>query len=247
MTRFSLKRLLKWICIICVVFALFGYLVHAVRDVRRAATRSASQSPLNQMSVALANYHSLHGHLPPAYIADDQGVPIHSWRVLILPFIEQHALYKAYRFDEPWDGPNNSKLANKMPSFFNVASEPFSEKFTNIVLVSGEGTAFPGAETRSFHEIADGSKNTILLTEIGNSKVPWMAPVDVDIETSSMRVNDPATLNISSVYWRRPHVVFADSIRAFAVPEDITPEQLKAFCTIAGGEEVSRADVFGGD
>jgi translation elongation factor EF-Tu-like GTPase len=60
--------------------------------------------------LAVANYHETYGCFPPAYVADRDGKPMHSWRVLILPFLEQQELYHAYNFAEPWDGPNNRKL-----------------------------------------------------------------------------------------------------------------------------------------
>ena len=62
--------------------------------------------------MAVANYHETYGCFPPAYVADRDGKPMHSWRVLILPFLEQRELYNAYNFAEPWDGPNNRKLAD---------------------------------------------------------------------------------------------------------------------------------------
>jgi uncharacterized protein DUF1559 len=68
--------------------------------------------------VAVATYHDTYGTLPPAYIADAEGKPLHSWRVLLLPFLEQRELYEQYDFDEPWDGPNNRKLLAQRPSVF---------------------------------------------------------------------------------------------------------------------------------
>ena len=73
---------------------------------------------LKHIGLALLNYNDIFGCFPPAYTTDANGKPMHSWRVLILPFIEQQTLYKRYRFDEPWDGPNNSLLAKEMPSVF---------------------------------------------------------------------------------------------------------------------------------
>jgi Protein of unknown function (DUF1559) len=68
--------------------------------------------------LAVANYHETYGCFPPAYVADRDGKPIHSWRVLILPFLEQQELYRAYNFDEPWNGPNNRKLASRVGKIY---------------------------------------------------------------------------------------------------------------------------------
>ncbi|MEZ6114117.1 MAG: DUF1559 domain-containing protein [Pirellulaceae bacterium] len=82
-------------------------LLPAVQTAREAARRSQCSSNLKQIELALHNYHDTFKSFPPAYIADANGRPMHSWRVLILPFMEQRELYDQCRFDEPWDGPNN--------------------------------------------------------------------------------------------------------------------------------------------
>ncbi len=74
---------------------------------------------IRDLSMALHYYHAQHGSFPPAYIADENGNPMHSWRVLILPYIEERDLYDQYDFDEPWDGPNNSLLHDKVVDLFN--------------------------------------------------------------------------------------------------------------------------------
>jgi hypothetical protein len=73
--------------------------------------------------LAVANYVEEHGHYPPAFLADENGKPMHSWRVLILPYIEERELYKQYKSDEPWDGPSNRKLASRMPRMFALHGE----------------------------------------------------------------------------------------------------------------------------
>ena len=68
--------------------------------------------------MAVANYADANGHFPPAYQLGPDRRLWHSWRVLILPFIEQDSLLKQYRFDEPWDGEHNKKLIDKMPKIY---------------------------------------------------------------------------------------------------------------------------------
>src|SRR5262249_42952585 len=79
------------------------------------ARRSQCKNNLKQIGLAMFNYHDAYGCFPPAYIADADGRPMHSWRVLLLPFLDEAARYRKYRFDEPWDGPNNSELATSVP------------------------------------------------------------------------------------------------------------------------------------
>ena len=73
---------------------------------------------LKQIAMALDNYHDTYGCFPPAYSIDEQGRPMHSWRILILPYLEGPSAYQGYDFNEPWDGPNNRQLAEQIPGVF---------------------------------------------------------------------------------------------------------------------------------
>ena len=194
-----------------------SWLAVAIHEAREAAIASACQGHLNQLQLALSNYESAHGHFPPAYIADKDGKPMHSWRVLVLPYIEEGSLYKAYDFSEPWNGPHNSKLADKMPSIFHMPSEPPSTSVTNVVAITGPGTAFPGSRSTPKAEFTDGLDNTILLAEIADSNINWLEPRDLQVEGMSFAVNDKRKPSISSSRRLGPYVVFGDSIRAHQV------------------------------
>src|SRR5204863_151662 len=104
-------RRLWWIAEAIVVVLLGYWLTTAIRDAHEAARRSNCKGELKQIGLALLNYREVYGCFPPAFIADESGRPMHSWRVLILPYIDHVSLYYEYRFDEPWDGPNNRKLS----------------------------------------------------------------------------------------------------------------------------------------
>lgn len=238
--RFSLRQLFLWIFCIGTALGFLVALLGALQTARRTAIASAAQSPLNQLQLALLNYHDTYGRFPPASITDESGAPMHSWRVLILPYVEEQALYDAYDFSEPWDGPNNSKLANQMPRIFHSPSEPKSTAFTNIVAITGPGTAFPGYTSTTLSDFVDGPENTILLTEIANSKLPWLRPSDIDTR-STFDTTDRQALRISAASWRNPYVVFADRIDAYSVRPNMAPEALKALTTIAGGEPFTRS------
>jgi hypothetical protein len=236
------------VCMLAASVLLAGlwYLGRAVTKARRAALNSSTQGPLNQVLMALHNYHAEYGCLPPAYIADKDGKPMHSWRVLILPYLDESALYQAYRFDEPWDSAHNLSLADSMPRSFLARTEPASRRYTNIVVIVGPSTAFPGGTSTTFDDFKDGTDNTILVTEIANSDICWLEPRDLDSATMSFKTNDRKKPSISSVGWRRPYVVLAHSIHAYPVPEDTPPEALRALTTIAGGEATSRDTIWPG-
>ncbi|HLW65774.1 MAG TPA: DUF1559 domain-containing protein [Gemmataceae bacterium] len=82
----------------------------SMAKVRPSATRSQSKNNLKQLALAMHNYHDTLGHLPPAASKDSNGQPLLSWRVAILPFVEEEKLYKQFHLDEPWDSPNTVRL-----------------------------------------------------------------------------------------------------------------------------------------
>lgn len=232
--RYGLRSLL----VVVLVVIPCSWLSMAIHRAREAALACTCQSRLNQLQLALMNYESGHGHFPPAYIADKDGKPMHSWRVLILPYIEEEALYKEYDFNEPWNGPHNAKLADKMPRIFHMPSEPPSTSVTNIVAITGPGTAFPGPKTTRKAEFTDGLDRTILLAETADSNINWLEPRDLQVETMSFTVNDNRKPSISSSRRRGPYVVFADSIRVHQITPSLRPEAIRALTTIAGGEKM---------
>lgn len=234
--RFSLRRLLVVVLCLAVLLAL----LRSAQTARRTAMRLTAQGSLNQLSLALHNYHEVYGCFPPAITVDVSGRPMHSWRVLILPYMEEQTLYASYRMNEPWDGPNNSRLANQMPRMFRSYTEPESTEFTNVVAVTGLGTAFPPGDTTALSDFLDGPGNSIMLTEISESKVPWLQPRDLEVANFAVGEPSDSRINISAVSWRRPLVVFADSIQAFTVRPGASIEELKALMTIAGSESVTK-------
>lgn len=82
----------------------------AVGTAKPSVRRAGCLNNIKCITMALHEYAEDHGHFPPTFITDDTGKPMHSWRVLILPYLEESTLFAQYNFDEPWDGPNNSKL-----------------------------------------------------------------------------------------------------------------------------------------
>ena len=236
-----------WGCaaVLIVLGLVIAALTRWVLWARSEALASQAQCPLNQLELAMHNYHEEYGCLPPAYVADASGRPIHSWRVLLLPFVEQRELYEQYDFSESWDGPNNLLLADQMPRIFHCPSEPESATYTNYVVIRGPDTPFPGEETTSFDDFADGLGQTIFIAEIANSSICWLEPRDLDVEEMSFSVNDQTKPSLSSSRRRGPYVVFGDSISAHWVSGSLAPEALEAMTTIAGHEPLFVAETAG--
>src|SRR5438270_2879813 len=70
--------------------------------------------------MAMRSYEDRHGQLPPAVVYGEDGRPLHSWRVLILPFIGEEDLHRQFKMDEPWDSRHNSQLLSKMPAMYSA-------------------------------------------------------------------------------------------------------------------------------
>ena len=136
------------------------------------------------MAVAIYNYQDTHGILPPHAIYGKSGRPLISWRVLILPFVEQEELYKKFRLDESWDSPHNLALLSEMPRIYGryderTTTEPYTTFYQVFV---GSGAAFEGAEGMKLaRDFPDGTSNTILIVEAGDA-VPWTKPEDLPYE-----------------------------------------------------------------
>lgn len=164
------------------------------------ASVSTSKNNLKQLGLAMHNFHDVYRCFPPAVVYGPDGKPWHSWRVLILPMLEQKALYDRYRFDEPWNGPNNRKLLKEMPQVYRdpIHGEQDGSYYTHYAAVTGKNAVFPAAGVRMkkktdkpgellpgkgggrIRDILDGTSNTIMIGPVGpEQKIPWMKPEDV--------------------------------------------------------------------
>ena len=174
-----------------------GLLLPAVQQARHAARRSSSMNNCRQLGLALHNYEAVHNRFPPAHSVDENGKPLLSWRVHILPYLEQQALYEQFKLDEPWDSPHNIKLVDQMPMLFRCPAQALTDGHTTYMAVVGPGSILnqePMADGKPgvrFSEITDGSSNTILLVQTNTElEVPWTAPQDFEYEKSEDLLGD---------------------------------------------------------
>ena len=167
---------------------------------------------LKQIAIALHTYHDTYKSLPPAYIPDQNGKPMHSWRVLLLPFFEPQSFYQQYDFSEPWNGPYNIKLANLFSEVYQCPEEQHRGKpvQTSYLAVVGPGTMWPGSKPACFKDAKDGLSNVMMIVEVHNSGIQIFEPRDLDISTMATRINTKGGLGISSDHVKGAQVVFAD-------------------------------------
>ena len=228
------------VAVVLVIPILIALLLPAVQAAREAARRSQCNNTLKQIGLAMINYHDVYGSYPPAYLADSNGRPMHSWRVLILPYMEQQSLYARYNFDEPWDGPNNSQLAALVPPMYRCPSDSAGtpgSTTTDYAVITGPGMMFDGETASTIASVTDGTSNTILVVEATNAGINWMEPRDLDASQMAFQINGSPT-EISSHHPGGALAVFADGATRF-LSQSITAQMLRALITKAGNEPIT--------
>jgi prepilin-type processing-associated H-X9-DG protein len=188
------------ILLCCVCMIPVSLLLPAVSAAREAARRAQCQNNLKQIGIALQRYHDEYQCYPPAYIADAAGKPLHSWRVLFLPYLDA-SLARQYRFDEPWNGQRNKRLAHRMPAVFRCPGDPQADsQYTSYVASSGPSYFFQAGRPIRQSEILDGLSNTIAVIEASGARVPWTEPRDPDPQIMGIAgaptTNHPGGINV---------------------------------------------------
>lgn len=161
-----------------------GGLLPAVQAARMAARRAASQNNLLQIGRALIKFKQEHGQYPARYSTNSDGQPLLSWRVHLLPYLGQEALYEQFHLEEPWNSPHNLALQTSMPDIFLNPSLPETETETSYLVIEAEGLLGPPSPDSTFQRPLtaaenpqDDSKPLTLVME-SQIQVPWTAPVD---------------------------------------------------------------------
>jgi hypothetical protein len=144
------------------------------------SNNARSQNNLKQIGLAFHNYADTYGGtFPAAAICDPRGKPLLSWRVAILPWLEQDRLYKEFHLDEPWDSEHNKKLLDQMPKTYALPGAKVKPGTTVYQVFVGKDALFQTNQKRRFPaEITDGTSNTILVVEAADP-VPWTKPADI--------------------------------------------------------------------
>jgi len=145
------------------------------------SARAQSSNNLKQIGLALHNYESANGVLPAAAIVDKKGKPLLSWRVAILPYIEQDNLYRQFKLDEPWDSEHNLKLSKTVVKVYQL---PYGEEkpgITHYRAFVGNGAAFDHIQGIKLEQFQDGTSNTLLAVEAAEG-VPWSKPDDIEFD-----------------------------------------------------------------
>ena len=201
--------------------------------VRKAARRSRCLKNLRRIASAIHDYESDYGSIPPAFTVDENGNRMHSWRTLILPYLEEKALYDSIDLTKPWDQPDNATAYETEVSAYYCPAANHDSFLTTYLAAVGPEFCFNGSTPRTISEIADGTARTVMVLDMPEENaVHWMSPNDAD-EKTILAVDENANVSHSGVLI----VVRGDcSTRVLSLEE--AGENLRAMLTIAGGEEI---------
>jgi hypothetical protein len=196
---------------------------------------SRCRNNLKQIGLALHNYHDKHGHFPPAWTVDEQGNRLHSWRTLLLPYIEQKKLFSVIDLSKPWDHPTNAKARGECPTTYQCDRTDLPDGFTSYKALVGAQASFPpDGSSRRIDDMLDGTSLTGMVVETtAEHSVHWMNPHDDGgFEFLQLLSAGPTTAHAD-----RPYLLLADGSLQ-RLRSSIPGETLEALGTHAGGETI---------
>jgi hypothetical protein len=178
----------RWLLVVlgtmAAIAGLIALLLFGIKAVE-ISRRIQSVSNLKQLSLALLSYEAHEGQFPARKSTDRFGNPLLSWRVHILPYIDEAPLYRQFHLDEPWDSEHNRTLIGKMPVVFqspNVPRAPGSGE-TQYLAVFGQGIAFDGSRGQKLSDLIREPADTVLAVEVdADHAVVWTKPDDLPLD-----------------------------------------------------------------
>ncbi len=165
-------------------FMVMGLMAPVVQRAELAMPRSRVTNNLRMLGLAMHNHHSAYRAMPRQGIKSDDGTPLLSWRVKVLPFVEEQALYEEFRLDEPWDSDHNIKLLDRMPAVYRHPRIKTEGGKTVYQVPTGEGLMFNDVhDPTRFRDILDGLSNSVMVVATdAESAVPWTKPADWEVD-----------------------------------------------------------------
>jgi hypothetical protein len=162
---------------------------------------------------------------------------MHSWRVLLLPYLGYDHVYEQYDFNASWDSPQNMAILTWMPDEFVCPADPDARSAweSTYMVIVGDRTMFPGKESTRRDRISDGPENTIMLVQVLPSGACWLEPRDLRTENMVFQINGRSGREIGSHFDGGAYVATADGQVHF-LSYDMSPFTVQALVTIDGGE-----------
>lgn len=241
--RLCLRRgltLIELLVVLCILGVLVALLLPSVHRGREPARRTQCRNNLKQILLAMHNYREVHGAFPPAYTVDANGKPLHSWRTLLLPYLDQRPLYDTVDLSKPWDDPANAVARETLLTVYQCPAIPPSTSQathqpsqTTYLAVVTPTSALRPIEPRKLSEITDGLSETLVLIDVdAEHAVPWMSPQDAD-EALILSLDEKSKLP----HQGGMHAATADGVARF-LSAKLTAETRRALISCAGGDKV---------
>ncbi|MHC5542478.1 DUF1559 family PulG-like putative transporter [Singulisphaera rosea] len=216
------------------ILILIALLLPANRVSRGAARRIQCMNNLKQIALALQGYEQIYKALPPAYTVDANGRPLHSWRTLILPYLDATELYQSIDLTKPWNDPANAKAFESAVSVYHCPESRGPHNTTTYLASTGPNGCLSPGKPRPLAEITDPHRSTLMVIEAGEENViPWMAPVDAD-DSLVLSLGPTTKLHHPGI----TNACFVDGhVRSLKV--DTPPRERRALVSIAGNDNES--------
>lgn len=240
---------IEWLVIIAVLAAIIALMVPVSVGSLHFDRGSYCLNNLRNLALALHSYKERHNTFPAAISARSDDQAPHSWRVAILPYVEQELLFLQYDHNQEWNSAKNSAVTKQSIDLFHCISHTNNPQGTSYFAVVGDQTAWPEDRGRSLREFIDGTANTLLLIEAPWKNVPWAKPEDITFEEAVKLLSDPPSEKplghtIDEGFFYKPsrgiNVAFVDAkVQLLRLP--ISKEQAIALLTVDGGEKIDGA------
>lgn len=219
-----------------IIAILIAMLLPVRRTARASSKRMECATNLTQLAQAMRDFHDVYGHFPPAFTVDANGNRLHSWRTLLLPYLDQIDLYKTIDLKKPWNHPANSRAFKADLSVFQCPATDAGKGKTTYQAVVAPDALFPTDGTyRTLDDITDGASQTLMLVEVSpNAAVHWMNPNDGGAHDFLRTLSqDSETAHAGSI-----HAALADGSVRF-LRDTTSHDRLSAMTTINANDQQS--------
>ena len=235
--RWLVRTAIYSLAVLPIIVAAFWFIQPVIIQLKTQRDITLCKGNLHQIAKALNSYVVDYGMYPPAVTYDASGQAMHSWRVLILPYLNQRKLYETYDMSKPWNAPENAHMQTQIPAVYvSPANKNIAIGESSYMLITGAGTLFPPkASPLNPGLVPDGQGNTILVVETNNRLSSWIEPVDLDVAKLPARIG---MLNgIGGSHADGATAVYVDGQAVF-IPNDAAKTVIDGLITPAGGEAV---------